>query len=63
MESVVEHPVTLVIKAPNQKYTDQTINCFLHWTVGKLKCHLSKVYPSHKTKGNTFICRNKLLNS
>ncbi|XP_064274210.1 homocysteine-responsive endoplasmic reticulum-resident ubiquitin-like domain member 2 protein isoform X3 [Passer domesticus] len=45
-QSVVEHPVTLIIKAPNQKYTDQTISCFLEWTVGKLKCHLSKVYPS-----------------
>lgn len=42
----MEHPVTLIIKAPNQKYTDQTISCFLEWTVGKLKCHLSKVYPS-----------------
>ncbi|XP_071592159.1 homocysteine-responsive endoplasmic reticulum-resident ubiquitin-like domain member 2 protein isoform X2 [Heliangelus exortis] len=45
-QSVVDHPVTLIIKAPNQKYTDQTINCFLDWTVGKLKSHLSKVYPS-----------------
>lgn len=45
-QSVVEHPVTLIIKAPNQKYTDQTISCFLEWTVGKLKSHLSKVYPS-----------------
>ncbi|XP_042662362.1 homocysteine-responsive endoplasmic reticulum-resident ubiquitin-like domain member 2 protein isoform X2 [Tyto alba] len=44
--SVVDHPVTLIIKAPNQKYTDQTISCFLDWTVGKLKSHLSKVYPS-----------------
>uniref|UniRef100_A0A8B9NI36 Uncharacterized protein n=1 Tax=Accipiter nisus TaxID=211598 RepID=A0A8B9NI36_9AVES len=44
-QSVVDHPVTLIIKAPNQKYTDQTINCFLDWTVGKLKLHLSKVYP------------------
>ncbi|KAL7976835.1 hypothetical protein Chor_008784 [Crotalus horridus] len=39
-------PVTLIIKAPNQKYTDQTISCYLDWTVGRLKCHLSKVYPS-----------------
>ncbi|XP_074697530.1 homocysteine-responsive endoplasmic reticulum-resident ubiquitin-like domain member 2 protein isoform X3 [Strix aluco] len=45
-QSVVDHPVTLIIKAPNQKYTDQTIKCFLDWTVGKLKSHLSKVYPS-----------------
>uniref|UniRef100_A0A8C3FHT0 Uncharacterized protein n=1 Tax=Chrysemys picta bellii TaxID=8478 RepID=A0A8C3FHT0_CHRPI len=43
---LVGHPVTLIIKAPNQKYTDQTISCFLDWTVGTLKTHLSKVYPS-----------------
>jgi len=45
-QSVADHPVTLIIKAPNQKYTDQTITCFLEWTVGKLKSHLSRVYPS-----------------
>lgn len=39
-------PVTLVIRAPNQKYDDQTINCFLNWTVEQLKTHISKVYPS-----------------
>ncbi|XP_070995830.1 homocysteine-responsive endoplasmic reticulum-resident ubiquitin-like domain member 2 protein isoform X1 [Oncorhynchus clarkii lewisi] len=42
----VDSPVTLVIKAPNQKYDDQTINCFLNWTVEKLKRHISNVYPS-----------------
>ncbi|XP_019220565.1 homocysteine-responsive endoplasmic reticulum-resident ubiquitin-like domain member 2 protein isoform X2 [Oreochromis niloticus] len=42
----VDSPVTLVIKAPNQKYEDQTINCFLNWTVEKLKSHISSVYPS-----------------
>ncbi|XP_013055726.1 homocysteine-responsive endoplasmic reticulum-resident ubiquitin-like domain member 2 protein isoform X4 [Anser cygnoides] len=45
-QGVVGPPVTLIIKAPNQKYTDQTVSCFLDWTVGKLKSHLSKVYPS-----------------
>lgn len=45
-QSGMEIPVTLVIKAPNQKYSDQTISCFLNWTVGKLKTHLSNVYPS-----------------
>ncbi|XP_015710548.1 homocysteine-responsive endoplasmic reticulum-resident ubiquitin-like domain member 2 protein isoform X2 [Coturnix japonica] len=45
-QGVVGHPVTLIIKAPNQKYTDQTISCFLDWTVGRLKSHLSDVYPS-----------------
>ncbi|KAM7382939.1 hypothetical protein PAMP_002633 [Pampus punctatissimus] len=42
----VDSPVTLVIKAPNQKYEDQTINCFLNWTVERLKSHISNVYPS-----------------
>ncbi|PNJ46905.1 HERPUD2 isoform 5, partial [Pongo abelii] len=45
-QSGMEIPVTLIIKAPNQKYSDQTISCFLNWTVGKLKTHLSNVYPS-----------------
>lgn len=39
-------PVTLLIKAPNQKYEDQTIHCSLHWTVGQLKSHIAQVYPS-----------------
>jgi len=39
-------PVTLVVKAPNQKIADQTIECALDWTVKKLKQHLSSVYPS-----------------
>lgn len=42
----VDSPVTLIIKAPNQKYEDQTINCFLNWTVERLKSHISNVYPS-----------------
>lgn len=45
-QGTVDSPVTLVIKAPNQKYDDQTINCFLNWTVEKLKKHISNVYPS-----------------
>lgn len=44
--ATLDVPVTLVIRAPNQKYDDQTINCFLNWTVEQLKTHLSKVYPS-----------------
>lgn len=42
----MDSPVTLVIKAPNQKYDDQKINCHPNWTVEKLKAHLSDVYPS-----------------
>lgn len=45
-QGVVDGPVTLVIRAPNQKYDDQTINCCQNWTVEKLKAHLSDVYPS-----------------
>ncbi|XP_027747937.1 homocysteine-responsive endoplasmic reticulum-resident ubiquitin-like domain member 2 protein isoform X5 [Empidonax traillii] len=61
-QSVVEHPVTLIIKAPNQKYTDQTISCFLEWTVGKLKTHLSKVYPSKpSTKDQRLVYSGRLL--
>jgi hypothetical protein len=39
-------PVTLVVKAPNQKIADQTVECALGWTVKKLKQHLAAVYPS-----------------
>ncbi|XP_069715947.1 homocysteine-responsive endoplasmic reticulum-resident ubiquitin-like domain member 2 protein isoform X1 [Phaenicophaeus curvirostris] len=61
-QSVVGHPVTLIIKAPNQKYTDQTINCFMDWTVGKLKSHLSKVYPSKpSTKDQRLVYSGRLL--
>lgn len=45
-QGVVDSPVILVIRAPNQKYSDQTINCYQNWTVEKLKAHLSDVYPS-----------------
>ncbi|KAJ8273181.1 hypothetical protein GJAV_G00098580 [Gymnothorax javanicus] len=59
---VVDSPVTLVIKAPNQKYDDQTINCFLHWTVEKLKTHLSKVYPSKpSSKDQRLVYSGRLL--
>ncbi|XP_053120922.1 homocysteine-responsive endoplasmic reticulum-resident ubiquitin-like domain member 2 protein [Hemicordylus capensis] len=55
-------PVTLIIKAPNQKYTDQTISCFLDWTVGRLKWHLSKVYPSKpSTKDQRLVYSGRLL--
>ena len=39
-------PVTLVVKAPNQKIGDQTVECALDWTVKQLKQHLASVYPS-----------------
>ncbi|CAL9691690.1 unnamed protein product [Knipowitschia caucasica] len=59
---VVDHPVTLVIRAPNQKYGDQTINCFQDWTVEKLKAHLSDVYPSKpSSKDQRLVYSGKLL--
>lgn len=54
-QGVVDNPVTLVIRAPNQKYDDQTINCFQNWTVEKLKAHLSDVYPSKPVSLPTFV--------
>lgn len=40
-------PVTLVIRAPNQRIEDHTVECMLGWTVKKLKKHLEVVYPSN----------------
>ncbi|XP_051575830.1 homocysteine-responsive endoplasmic reticulum-resident ubiquitin-like domain member 2 protein isoform X1 [Myxocyprinus asiaticus] len=58
----VDSPVTLVIKAPNQKYDDQTINCFLNWTVEKLKKHISNVYPSKpSSKDQRLVYSGRLL--
>lgn len=47
MDLLNEVPVTLVVKAPNQKVADQTVECALNWTVRKLKEHLARVYPSN----------------
>ena len=55
-QGVVDNPVTLVIRAPNQKYNDQTINCYQNWTVEKLKAHLSDVYPSKPVSTLAHIC-------
>ncbi|KAK3790483.1 hypothetical protein RRG08_015952 [Elysia crispata] len=55
-------PITLVIKAPNQRMADQTVDCMLGWTISKLKQHLEVVYPS-KPKHNEqrLIYSGKLL--
>ncbi|XP_058233013.1 homocysteine-responsive endoplasmic reticulum-resident ubiquitin-like domain member 2 protein isoform X2 [Hemibagrus wyckioides] len=45
-EHRADSPVTLIIRAPNQKYDDQPVSCFLDWTVEKLKKHITSVYPS-----------------
>jgi len=42
----MDMPIRLVIKAPNQRVEDQTVECMLEWTVRKLKRHLETVYPS-----------------
>ncbi|KAA0702798.1 Homocysteine-responsive endoplasmic reticulum-resident ubiquitin-like domain member 2 protein [Triplophysa tibetana] len=61
-QGTVDNPVTLVIKAPNQKYDDQTINCFLNWTVEKLKKHISNVYPSKpSSKDQRLVYSGRLL--
>lgn len=38
-------PVTLIVKAPNQQFEDQTIKCEPTWSIRKLKGYLSEVYP------------------
>ncbi|XP_057690371.1 homocysteine-responsive endoplasmic reticulum-resident ubiquitin-like domain member 2 protein [Corythoichthys intestinalis] len=54
--------VTLIIKAPDQKYEDCTINCFLSWTVEKLKSHIAKVYPSQPcSRDQRLVYLGKLL--
>ncbi|KAK3581183.1 hypothetical protein CHS0354_024717, partial [Potamilus streckersoni] len=54
--------VTLVIKAPNQRFEDHTVECMLGWTVGKLKQHLQDVYPSKpKLHQQKLIYSGKLL--
>ncbi|KAK5911080.1 hypothetical protein CgunFtcFv8_005288 [Champsocephalus gunnari] len=61
-QGVVDSPVILVIKAPNQKYVDQTINGYQNWTVEKLKAHLSDVYPSKpSSKDQRLVYSGKLL--
>lgn len=46
MDLTAEVPVTLVVKAANQRIADQTVECVLGWTIRKLKQHLENVYPS-----------------
>ncbi|XP_019957964.1 homocysteine-responsive endoplasmic reticulum-resident ubiquitin-like domain member 2 protein isoform X2 [Paralichthys olivaceus] len=60
--AAVDGPVTLVIRAPNQNYDDQTINCCQNWTVERLKAHLSDVYPSKpSSKDQRLVYSGKLL--
>jgi len=59
---LLDIPVTLVIKAPNQKIADQRVEADLDWTIRKLKNHLSTVYPSQpKEHQQKIIYSGKLL--
>ncbi|XP_013402446.1 transcription factor mef2A [Lingula anatina] len=55
-------PVTLIVKAPNQKIDDHKVACCLNWTVKKLKEHLAESYPSKpKEDQQKIIYSGKLL--
>lgn len=55
-EHGADSTVTLIIRAPNQKYHDQPISCFLDWTVEKLKKHITSVYPSKPVSERESVC-------
>ncbi|PNF21816.1 Homocysteine-responsive endoplasmic reticulum-resident ubiquitin-like domain member 2 protein [Cryptotermes secundus] len=59
---MIDIPVTLIVKAPNQQIEDQTIHCELNWTIRKLKGYLSEVYPSKpRTEDQKLIYSGQLL--
>lgn len=59
---MIDVPVTLIVKAPNQQVEDQTIHCELNWTIRKLKGYLSEVYPSKpRTEDQKLIYSGQLL--
>ncbi|PSN45584.1 hypothetical protein C0J52_15080 [Blattella germanica] len=59
---MLDMPVTLIVKAPNQQVEDQTIHCELNWTIRKLKGYLSEVYPSKpRTEDQKLIYSGQLL--
>lgn len=41
----MEMDITLIVKASNQQFEDQTIKCEPTWTIRRLKGHLTEVYP------------------
>lgn len=62
MDHLANMPVTILVKAPNQKIGDQTVECFMDWTVKRLKSHLAAVYPSKPAeKSQRIIYSGKLL--
>lgn len=59
---VLDLPIRLVVKAPNQQIDDQVIECAITWTVKKLKTYLSEVYPSKpKAEDQKLIYSGQLL--
>lgn len=47
--------INLIVKAPNQKVEDQTIECFDNWNVLQFKQHLAVVYPTKPVSLITII--------
>lgn len=54
-------PVTLIVKAPNQQFEDQTIKCEPTWSIRKLKGYLSEVYPCNPVSNHIVKMGNCIL--
>lgn len=52
-------PVTIIVKAPNQQFEDQTIKCEPTWSIRKLKGYLTEVYPCNPVSVMTTVATNK----
>lgn len=44
-DCIMDMDITLIVKASNQQFEDQTIKCEPSWTIRRLKGHLTEVYP------------------
>ncbi|XP_044520064.1 homocysteine-responsive endoplasmic reticulum-resident ubiquitin-like domain member 1 protein isoform X1 [Gracilinanus agilis] len=54
--------VTLLVKSPNQRHRDLELSGDLNWSVGRLKAHLSRVYPERpREEDQRLIYSGKLL--
>lgn len=54
-------PVTLLVKSPNQRHRDLELSGDRSWSVGRLKDHLSRVYPERPVRGAPTPAANVLL--
>lgn len=55
-------PVTLLVKSPNQRHRDLELSSDRSWSVGRLKAHLSRVYPERpRPEDQRLIYSGKLL--